>query len=57
MRKTAIEQLRTIHSHMKAIRVRAEAEGRDLYLDEQETFDELDAEREELLGDVVFYSR
>ncbi len=54
MNRVMFEELKQISTEMKAIVNRSEQDGRKANREEQDVLDKLVADREELLGDMIF---
>jgi len=54
MNKVIIDQVRQVSAEMKAIRTRIEQEDRQVDKQEQGQYEQLHAERDELMGNIFF---
>ena len=55
MSKVMFEDLKRIDEEMKRIGKRSEEEGRKFSREEQDVLDQLAADKEELMGNIIFY--
>ena len=55
MSKVMFDDLKRIDAEMKRIAKRSDKEGRRISREEQDVLDQLAADKEELMGNIIFY--